>query len=134
MTTTVRSYQELTVWQRVMDLVVECYRITRRFPTSELYGLPSQLQRAAVSIPANLAEGQGRRHTPELIQHLYIAYGSWMELETHIQIAQRLSYISKAEALSTALSTIERSKEVGRLLNGLLRSLRNKPTPKSTDH
>lgn len=118
----VRSYRDLECWQRAMDLVVECYRVTREFPKHEIYGLSSQLQRAAVSIPANIAEGNGRQHTPEYIQHVSIAYGSLSELETHIQIAQRLEYLTPA----TAEKLMQRCGEVGRLLNGLLRSLRNK--------
>ena len=72
----VRSYRELQVWQKTMDLVVECYSLAMRFPDSERYGLISQLQRAAVSVPANIAEGQGRGHTSEFIRFLGIAYGS----------------------------------------------------------
>jgi len=84
----VQSYRDLQVWQKSMDLVTECYRATQQFPKTEIYGLTSQLQRAAVSVPANIAEGQGRQHTKEFIQHLSIAYGSLAELETHLQIAQ----------------------------------------------
>ena len=116
------SYRDLEVWQKAMDLVIECYKITREFPKAETYGLSSQLQRAAVSIPANIAEGQGRQHTPEFIQHLSIAYGSLAELETHIQIVQRLNYID----VDVAEHLLNQSAVVGRLLNGLLRSLRNK--------
>ena len=88
-----KNYRDLELWQRAMDLVVECYHLTKRFPSTEAYGLMSQIQRTAVSVPANSAEGQGRQHRPEFIQHLSIAYGSLTELETHIQIAQRLNYI-----------------------------------------
>ena len=118
----IRSYRDLECWQRAMDLVVECYRVTREFPKHEIYGLSSQLQRAAVSIPANIAEGQGRQHTPEFIQHLCIAYSSLGELETHLLIAQRLEYLTPAKANAM----MKRCGEVGRLINGLLRSLRNK--------
>ena len=117
-----RSYRDLEVWQKAMDLVMECYRMTQRFPKSEMYGLTSQLQRAAVSVPANIAEGQARQHTQEFIQYLSIAYGSLAELETHIQIAQRLDYINATQTEQL----LERTGEVGRMLNGLLRSLRNK--------
>lgn len=119
---TVRSFRDLECWQKAMDLVVECYRVTREFPKHELYGLTNQLQRAAVSVPANIAEGQGRQHTQEFIQHLSIAYGSLSELETHLLIAKRLDYLDS----STAERLLDRAGEVGRLLNGLLRSLRNK--------
>jgi four helix bundle protein len=117
-----RSYRDLECWQRAMDLVVECYHVPRDFPKCEIYGLSSQLQRAAVSIPANIAEGNGRQHLPEYIQHLKVAYGSLSELETHLLIAQRLDYLGSAEAERL----LNRAGEVGRLLNGLLRSLRTK--------
>ena len=68
-----RSYRDLEVWQKALDLVVECYRLSRTFPKAELYGLSSQLQRATVSIPANIAEGHGRSHTREYLKHLSIA-------------------------------------------------------------
>jgi len=88
----IKGYQDLEVWQKAMDLVVMCYQATRNFPKSEVYGLASQLQRAAVSIPANIAEGRERKHRKAFLQHLSIAYSSMAELETHIQIAQRLNY------------------------------------------
>ncbi len=90
---TLKSYRDLEVWQKSMDLVVVCYQITKEFPKNEIYGLSSQLQRAAVSIPSNIAEGRHRQHSKEFLQHLSIAYGSLAELETHIQIAERLHYI-----------------------------------------
>lgn len=121
------SYRELHVWQKSMDFVVECYRATEMFPKSETYGLASQLQRAAVSVPANIAEGQGRNHTREFINHLSIAYGSLMEVETHLQIAARLRYID--ESLLDRLLLL--SNEIGRMLNGLMQSLQRKLT---TDH
>lgn len=103
-----------------MDLAVECYAAAKAFPKSETYGLRSQLQRAAVSVPANVAEGQGRQHRAEFVQHLCIANGSLSELQTHVQLAQRLGYVKPDEAARL----LNRSGEVGRLLNGLLRFLR----------
>lgn len=88
-----KSYRDLEVWQKAMDLVVMCYQITNKFPRKELYGLASQLQRAAVSVPANIAEGRERQYRREFLQHLSIAYGSLAEVETHVQIAERLEYI-----------------------------------------
>ena len=123
----IQSYRDLQVWQKSMDLVVKCYRAAERFPKSEAYGLVSQLQRAAVSVPANIAGGQGRNHTREFINHLSIAYGSLMEVETHLQIAARLSYID--EALLGDL--LIRTNEIGRMLNGLMQSLGRKL---ATDH
>lgn len=88
----ISNYQDLTVWQQAMDLVIECYQLAKHFPNFEQYGLTSQLQRAAVSIPANIAEGHDRAYTKEYLRHLSIAKGSLTELETHIHIAKRLSY------------------------------------------
>ncbi len=122
-----RTYQDLELWQRSMDLVVECYEATKRFPDREAFGLTSQLQRAAVSVPANVAEGHGRQHRTEFVQHLSIAYGSLAEVETHIQIAQRLTYLSTSDAGKL----LDRTGEVGRLLNGLLRYLRSYRQPTS---
>src|ERR1041385_1021104 len=85
----VKNYQELIVWQRAMDLVEEVYRISRGFPREEVYGLTSQIRRASVSIPSNIAEGQGRRTTPDFVKHLSIAYGSLREVETQALIAHR---------------------------------------------
>ncbi len=86
----ITSYKDLEVWQKAVELVVQCYQITKGFPANEVYGLASQLQRAAVSVPANIAEGRSRRHNKEFIQYISIAYGSLAELETHIEIAKRL--------------------------------------------
>ena len=109
----------MEVWQKAMDLVVECYRVTKAFPKAEDFGLSSQLQRAAVSVPANIAEGRARQHTKEFLQHLSIAHGSLAELETHIEIGLRLGYID--EEKSTKLT--EMTSTVGRMINGLRRSL-----------
>lgn len=113
------NYRDLQVWQKAMDFVMACYEAAAAFPKSEQYGLSSQLQRAAVSIPANIAEGHGRRHTREFIQHLSVAYGSLMEVETHLQIATRLGYLKS----DRAAQMLESSAEIGRMLNGLIQSL-----------
>ena len=128
----IRSYRELEVWQKAMDLVVVCYRTAQCFPKTELYGLTSQLQRAAVSIPANIAEGQGRSHTKEFLNHLSISYGSLMEVETHLQIAQRLGYL---EPMAVE-AVLERCAEVGRMLNGLMQALKRRlaDNPLTTTH
>ena len=115
----VKSYKDLEVWRKAMDMVVMCYQATKSFPRSELYGLASQLQRAAVSIPANIAEGRERKHSKEFLQHLSIAYSSLAELETHIQIAQRLNYISFDETGNL----LEKTAEIGRMINGLRKSI-----------
>jgi four helix bundle protein len=104
-----------------MDLVVESYRLSRLLPKSEAYGLASQMQRCAVSIPANIAEGHGREHLGDYIRHLSFATGSLMELETHLLIAQRLAYLKEAD-IKPAL---EASAEVSRMLSGLTKKLRH---------
>ena len=119
----VRSYKDLLVWQKAMDLVIECYRVTRGLPASEVYGLGSQIQRAAVSIPANIAEGHGRDHLGDYVRHISIAKGSVLELETHLLIVERLKYIPRSELeLAIGLTT-----EVGKMLEGLSKSLRALP-------
>lgn len=115
----VRNYQELIVWQKAMDLVEEIYKASQGFPREELYGLTSQIRRAAVSIPSNIAEGQGRQTTPDFLRHLSIAYGSLREVETQILIAGRLRYLDA----TTVEAVIRSGGEVGRLLNGLMNAL-----------
>ena len=90
-----QSYEDLIVWQKSMDLVYEVYVLTRAFPQSELYGLTSQMRRAAVSIPSNIAEGS-RRGEKEVRQFLLVAYASGAELETQIKIAKRLQFAPDA--------------------------------------
>jgi four helix bundle protein len=114
-----KSYRDLEVWQKAMDLVILCYQITKKFPKSETYGLASQLQRSAVSIPANIAEGRERQHSREFLQHLSIAYSSLAELETHVQIAERLKYIDG----NHLRQVLDKTGEIGRMINGLRRSL-----------
>jgi len=114
-----KSYEELGVWREAMDLVVYCYEATQTFPRHEFFGIASQLQRAVVSVPANIAEGQGRRSPKEFVRFLSIARGSLAEVETHIRIAKRLGYISD-ERERCLLSHAAR---VGRMLSGLIRSL-----------
>jgi four helix bundle protein len=116
---TVKHYQELIAWQKAMDLVEEVYRASRSFPREEIYGLTSQLRRAAVSIPSNIAEGQGRRTTADFLRHLSIAYGSLLELETQLLIATRLNYLVPQKCQEI----LKIAGEVGRILNGLMSSL-----------
>ena len=115
----VKNYQELIAWQRAMDLVEDVYKATKDFPREEIYALTSQIRRAAVSIPSNIAEGQGRRTTADFLRHLSIAYGSLREVETQILIARRLQYIAQPKMEEV----MDRAGEVGRLLNGLMSSL-----------
>ena len=121
-----RSYRELVAWQKAIELVVGIYRVTRRWPREELFGLTDQVRRAAVSIPANIAEGQGRDSRKEFLHHLAIADGSLHEVETHLIISQRLDYTDEA----TCDTLLNQASEVGRLLHGLKRSLR----PATQDH
>jgi four helix bundle protein len=118
---TINSYRDLRVWQRAVDLVIASYELTKQFPQSELYGLVSQIQRAAISIPANIAEGHGREHLGDYLHHLSMANGSLMELETHFLVAGRLGYL-KLESLDRLW---DQTAEVGRMLAGLIRSLKN---------
>ena len=119
------TYKDLDAWKQGMNLVEQCYRATAAFPRSEQYGIISQMRRAAVSIPANLAEGHCRRTTGAYAHHVSIALGSHGELETCIEIGARLGFLPAAEK-QTLLSL---SDSVGRLLNGLHRSLERKLTP-----
>ena len=118
----VQSYRDLLVWQKAMELVVECYRLADFLPKTEMYGLANQLRRSAVSVPANIAEGHGREHLGDYLHHLSFANGSLMEVETHILLTEKLRFITKAE-IETSL---EKSAEVGRMLAGLTRSLKSK--------
>src|SRR5882762_43837 len=115
----VKNYRELIAWQRAMDLVEEVYKSSRQFPREELYALTSQIRRAAVSIPSNIAEGQGRTTTKDFLRHLSIAYGSLREVETQILIAVRLLYLAQ----DSTEQMMNLAAEVGRLLNGLMNSL-----------
>jgi len=113
------NYRDLIVWQKAVELVTEIYRVTQRFPKDEMYGLTSQMRRAAVSVPSNIAEGQSRLTKGEFRQALGIAKGSLMQLETQIVISQNLGYLTQEEAQALQ----EHLDEVARLLNGLLNSL-----------
>jgi four helix bundle protein len=122
----VESFRDLRVWQAGMELVEEVYRVTRTFPRQETYGLANQLQRAAVSIPSNIAEGHARHHLKEYVQHLAVAQSSLAELETQLEIAGRLGYLP-AEDLSRSL---QRAVSLGRQLYALRNALQNRhPTP-----
>jgi four helix bundle protein len=115
----VQSYRQLIAWQKAMDFVAEVYRVTRTFPKEEMYGVTSQPRRAAVSIPSNIAEGQGRRSTGEFCQFLGHARGSLLETETQLLLSERLDYIDH----TTAETLLGRTSELGRILNGLMKSL-----------
>ena len=111
-----RSYQELIGWKKGIELVTDVYRLTQKFPKQEIYGLTSQIRRAAVSIPSNIAEGQGHMSRGEFKQFLGQARGSVFELESQVLIARNLAYLNMEEGEFL----LERIAEVGRVLNGLL--------------
>jgi four helix bundle protein len=119
----IRSYRDLDVWQQAMTLVEQVYRVSAVLPASERYGLTSHVQRAAVSVPANIAEGHARRHRGDYVHHLSIARGSLAEVETHLILAVRLEMLAKP-----AVTPIWRqAQRVGQLLNKLIVALRRKP-------
>jgi four helix bundle protein len=117
-----KNYTELIAWQKAMDMVEEVYKTSGLFPKAESFGLTQQVRRAVVSIPSNIAEGQGRRSTAEFLHFLSVANGSLREVETQLLIAGRLRYVEGQQVeRSMALAA-----EVGRLINGLANSLSRK--------
>jgi four helix bundle protein len=96
-----RNHRDLLVWKESVALAVLVYRVTESFPRSKIFGLTSQIRRAASSVPANIAEGAGRTGTPELLRFLSIASGSLSELDTHIEIAHQLGYIKKRDEIDS---------------------------------
>jgi len=114
------TYHDLRVWQSAMQLTVDIYRVTRKFPSDEMYGLSAQLRRAAVSIPSNIAEGKGRLSDKELLRFLSCARGSVYEVQTQLEIAENLGYLSPGNR--QALS--EQANSVGRMLNAMMAKFR----------
>jgi len=114
------TYADLEVWRAAIDLVERIYQLSRRFPKEEMYGLTSQLRRAAVSVPSNIAEGKGQSSDWELIRFLCYARGSLFEIETQLRIAERLGYAAKEDCEPARRETVR----VGQMLNGYIRSLR----------
>ena len=118
-----KNDKELKVWQKSYQLCLEMYKATKTFPKNEGFGLTSQMRRAALSIPSNIAEGYGRKTTPEYLRFLYIAYGSTCQLETQLLLSGDLGYLNK-ENLSELQKDIG---EVERMLKALIQSLEKKP-------
>ena len=118
----VKDYRDLIVWQKAMDLVETIYRTTAAFPREEIYGLTSQIRRAAISIPSNIAEGNGRNTTRDYVHFLGMAYGSVKEVETQVLIAERLRYINSSD--SNRL--VQMTTEIARLISGLATSLKRR--------
>lgn len=120
----IQSFKDLIAWQKAMDLVVEVYRATESFPQREMYGLSNQMRRAAVSIPSNIAEGQGRSTTKDFCHFLCHSIGSVQELETQLLISRRQGFMDN----KTQIACQDLIAEVGRILHGLLTSLRSSDT------
>lgn len=116
----INSYQDLIVWQKSIDLTTSIYKITTHFPKSEFYGLSSQLQRAAVSIPSNIAEGHARESSKEFLHFISISLGSLAEVETQIIISGKLGWIQE----SAMNDVLEKTNEIGRMLRGLQKSVK----------
>ncbi|MDP2994470.1 MAG: four helix bundle protein [Anaerolineales bacterium] len=113
---TIRGFKDLVVWQRSVALAVKIYQITKNFPREEIYGLTSQIRRAAVSIPSNIAEGHGKGSRPSFASHIDIALGSAAELETQLEISIKIGYLSQSESDSLLIELTE----IVRMLYGLL--------------
>ena len=126
----VRSVQDLMIWQRAMDLVETCYRLTAGFPQEEKFGLTSQIRRASTSIPANIAEGFGRWNPADFARFVSIASGSLRELDTHLLISARLGFLNT----SLANSTLRKTEELARMLYRIRKTvlvnagIKNRPT------
>ena len=120
-----KNYKELKVWQKSFKLCLEIYKMTKNFPNEEKYGLSSQMRRASVSIPSNIAEGYGRKTLPDYVRSLYIAYGSACEIETQILLSGDLYYLKR----ENQKLLLEKIKEVERILMALIKSLENKISP-----
>ena len=114
-----QGHSDLLVWQKAMDLVTVIYQLTQTLPKEELYGLTSQIQKAAVSIPSNIAEGHALKQTLAYLRHLAIARGSLAEIQTQLEIADRLGYLRPENR-----KVLDQAEEVGRMLAGLRRSLK----------
>jgi len=115
-----RTHKDLDAWSKAIELVEAVYSVTKAFPRREIYGLTSQLRRAAVSVPSNIAEGAARSSTKEFIQFLHVALGSVSEVETQVIIAQRLDYVDDVNSIE------EQIEAVRRLILGLIRYLRRR--------
>lgn len=117
-----QSYRELIVWQKSSKFVTDVYRLSENFPKSEMFGLTSQMRRAAVSIPANIAEGYARKHRAEYVQFLRISFGSGAELETYLVLIEDLKYVTASDLRPIH----EKLQEIMRMLNKLIDSLKIK--------
>jgi four helix bundle protein len=121
MMSNIQSYKDLKVWQKSMEIARACYEVTKAFPKEELFGMTSQIRRAAASVPANIAEGYGRDSRGEYVQFLRFAQGSLKELETHLILAEQV----RITALDSTAAIQSLCDEVGRMLRSLIRSLQS---------
>ncbi len=119
---TVQSYRDLRIWQLAMDMAESCYVLTKAFPKVELYGLVSQIRRAATSIAANIAEGHGRETTGNFIQFLRVAQGSLKELETHLLISARLGFAEEKRCKAL----LANAEDLGKMVRAMIRNLQEK--------
>ena len=117
-----KSFRDLRVWRKAMDLVERVYVLTQKYPREEAYGLQSQTRRAVVSIPSNLAEGHTREHIKEYLHHISIAQASLAELETQLEIATRLRYLLPSDLKELLADITSLGKQLYALRNALLRS------------
>jgi four helix bundle protein len=120
----VKSYKDLDAWKLGMNLAKKIYEITEKFPDSERYGLSSQMRRASVSIPSNIAEGSGRNHKKEFVQFLYLARGSLLELETQIELSKMMKFLDN-DQYKTIIGLLNRTH---RVINGLIFALKKSRT------
>ncbi len=115
-----KTHTDLDVWKKSMDFVENIYKMSSQFPKEEIYGLTSQIRRAAVSVPSNIAEGASRQGPKEFVQFLYISLGSLSEVETQTMLAKRLNFISNTDIILKEITTIKK------MLNGLIRNVKSK--------
>lgn len=120
----INNYKDLTIWQKSIDLVEACYRLTKDIPNHEQYGITSQLRRAAVSVPANIAEGHNRLYKKEYLYHLSVCLGSLAEVETFLYICVRLHYFEEKD-IQLLLNT---SNEIGKMITGIRKALKASST------
>jgi len=115
-----KTHVDLDVWKKSMDFVENIYKISSQFPKEEVYGLTSQIRRAAISIPSNIAEGASRQGSKEFVQFLYISLGSLSEVETQTMLAKRLNFVANIDLILHEITLIKK------MLNGLITHLKNK--------
>ena len=120
-----KPHKKLNAWSDAVDLAQQIYKVSERFPSNEQFGLTSQIRRAAVSIPSNIAEGAARQTKKEFLNFLHIAKGSLSELDTQLEIARRLEYLDQARWKTLD----ERLERIDRMLSGLIRSLLRRNNP-----